>query len=368
MTAERLNQSDLVYIPVERLALDLENPRLPEESDDWDESRTVAFLKDRHNLDEIIESMLSNGFFQQEPLIVLREPDARTNRHVVVEGNRRLAALMFIHGVVDGEYLDEEPSDQQLQRLQEIPCVVVDSREAVRTYLGFRHIGGIKDWSPEAKARFVRDEVERAAGDGDPSPFYRVGRLYGSNSQGIRNLYFALVTLRYAKEECGLDIAYVQYERFGVWQRLMNSATVKEYIGFGSPRSYSEIQDALHRLDGDRLKQVIKDLSPPAHRQSALVSDSRDITKYGKVLTHPRALDVLRETRNLEAAYQVVHVTDLPTRIGRIAASLEAMEEQVQDAPWSDELHHAVEDLYRASRSMKSELTMKRSDGDADVS
>ena len=364
MVVQRLQQGDLQHIKVEDLALDPANPRLPEGAEAWSESDTVGYLKDEHSLDEIIESMLSNGFFQQEPLIVLRDPDPDTGRYIVVEGNRRLASLMFIHGVVEGDYLDEEPTDEQIGRLSEIPCVVVDSHDAVRAYLGFRHIGGIKDWRPEAKARFVHAEVERVVGKGDARPFYRVGRLYGSNSQGIRNAYLALVVLRHAKEAHGIEIGHVQRKRFGVWQRLMNSATVKAYMGFGSPSTHAEILEAVRGIDGKRLKEVVRDLTPPAHRESPLVADSRDITKYGKILTNPRARRVLRDTRNLDAAYEVVHTADLPTRLGRMAVSLDGMLDEVQDAGWTEELHDAVADLYRASRALRSEMTQKRDDAD----
>ena len=44
-------------------------------------------------LDELGVSMLKSGFWPQEGLIAVKEKVGRQDRLVVVEGNRRLAAL-----------------------------------------------------------------------------------------------------------------------------------------------------------------------------------------------------------------------------------------------------------------------------------
>ncbi len=359
MTTVQPQSKAFERIQVTQLMLDHQNPRLPEGANKWSVSDIVAYFKDYYALDEIIESMLNNGFFQQEPLIVLSHPDTDTGHYMVVEGNRRLASLMYIHGVIDDEYLGEEPSDEQLARLEEIPCVLVDSREDVRTYLGFRHIGGIKDWRPEAKARFICVEVDALAVNGEVRPFYRAGRSYGSNSQGIRNLYVAFVTLLHARDEFGINVQHIQYSRFGVWQRLLNSATVRDYIGFGRPGTYAEIHAALGAIDENNIRTVITDLTPQRGRQRALVSDSRQITDYGKVLAHPGALRVLRDYGSLDAAMQVVRTEDLAERIEKIAAILSALVDEVIDAEWSDDLEGAVGAAYREVRKMQTEIASK---------
>lgn len=351
--------TDFYDIPVSHLRLDPDNPRLPEEADGWTTSELVEYFHREHALDEIIESMLTNGFFRQEALLVLSEPDPSTDQYIVVEGNRRLASLMFIHGAVDDYLPDPTPTDEQLGRLERIPCIAVESREEVRTYLGFRHIGGIKDWSPEAKARFVALEIERFVDAEHENPFQAVGRAYGSNAQGIRNAYIALVILRFARIEYGLETRFVQHHRFGVWQRCLNSATIREYIGFGKPRTHSDILAALNELDSDRLSEIIGDLSPPKDGGKPLISDSRSITDYGKVLLSKPARSFLREYGDLEAAVQVIRIEDLPKRIQDLSFKLKALVDEVIDAPYSEDLGEAVHSLWREVRKMRTEVTSK---------
>ena len=112
-------------------------------------------------------------------------------------------------------FLGIDPSTEQLDGLTGIPCFLIPHRDQVHTYIGFRHIGGIKTWPPEAKARYILTEVKRLADRGSADPFRELGRGVGSNAQGVRNPYLAIRILIYAREKFGLDVAYVQESRFG---------------------------------------------------------------------------------------------------------------------------------------------------------
>lgn len=348
------------YLPVEDLMLDPENPRLPEEATGWSTAELVDYFHREHALDEITESMLSNGFFQQEALIVLAEPDR--DHYIVVEGNRRLAALMYIHGAVDDYLPDPSPTEEQLERLESIPCIAVASRDDVRTYLGFRHIGGIKDWSPEAKARFVAEEVDRRVREGDSNPFKSVGKAYGSNSQGVRNAYIALIILRYARNNFGMPTHYVQQHRFGVWQRCLNSQKIKAYVGFGNPSNHEEVHSALGDLDEARLAEVLADLSPQSAKTRPLVYDSRQVTAYGEVLNHEKARKFFREYEDLDAAIQILQIENLPDRIFKLAATIRTLVDEVIDAPYTEDLDDSVHELWREIKKMRNEVNSKGED------
>lgn len=57
-------------IPVDDLHLDRENPRLPESLRGKEESTILEHLWFQEVLIELVQSMLTNGFFRQEPLLV----------------------------------------------------------------------------------------------------------------------------------------------------------------------------------------------------------------------------------------------------------------------------------------------------------
>jgi len=338
------------------LALDPENPRLPESVQRRSPSELLRYLFETASLDELEQSFADSGFFAHEPLIVLEQSPG--NKHIVLEGNRRLATLLILHGVPEAEGLvfgNLYLSKDQRDRLREVPCYAIKSREEVHRYLGFRHIGGIKAWDPEAKARYLLGEIERAARERSADPFRDVGRQVGSNALGVRNPYIAIKLLYHARTEFGIDPGYVQRERFGVWLRCMNSREIRDYIGLGSPTTYAEIGEALRHLHADRLRDVLADLTPQEGRRRALLADSRDVTDYGRILAEERALAVLRKHEDMEVARQVIDELSLVDRVRRLTDSCRVILDQVQLADEiQHDLVHATDALEKVAGSLNS--------------
>ena len=241
-------------VAVESLKLDTKNPRLPERVRGSSQSEILQYLYNRAVLDELAQSYMDHGYFQNEPLIVVKDGEVG---NVVIEGNRRLATLKILHGApeADGLAFTVEAPREKVERLKEVPCFFVSDREEVSAYIGFRHIGGIKTWEPEAKARHILSEVRQLVSKESQDPFRELGRRIGSNVQGVRNSYLAIRIFEYAREEFGLDVKTLQEERFGVWLRCMNSADIRRHIGLGRGRTYEEIESALSDIHGERTRR-----------------------------------------------------------------------------------------------------------------
>ena len=239
------------------------------------------------------------------------------------------------------------------ESLREVPCFPVPDRDAVHTFLGFRHIGGIKKWSAEAKARYLLNEVQRAVSRGDEDPFRLVGRQVGSNAVGVRGPYMALRILQHAADEFGLDTHHVQYERFGVWLRCMNSSEIRDFIGFGAPKTYKEIEAAVAALLPDKMSEVLGDLTPQEGRTRALLPDSRLVTDYGRVLAKSEAYKALRKHGDLAIAKQVVDQAGLASRVWRITESCKLVLEQLSVSEMSADLLREADELLSVARSIR---------------
>ena len=357
MNESRSGPPGVRHIPVANLLLDGDNPRLPERLHRASPSDLVKFLYEEGVLEELAQSYLDNGFFQHEPLIVL--PTDEQDKYTVVEGNRRLAALKILHEAPEaGEFhfLGMDPSPVQLDGLREIPCFLISSREEIHAYIGFRHIGGLKTWPPEAKARYVVAEVRKLVKDGVEDPFRELGRRVGSNASGVRSPYLAIRILLHAKDEFGLDVRYIQDHRFGIWLRCMNSADIRAYIGLCGTRTYQEIEEALKDIQGDRLEEVLGDLKSAGGRALAVLGDSRDVTAYGRVLENERARATLRKTGDLSLAKQVVEELGLEERAWRLTDSVKHFVDtlhRVEPEEIPGDLREATKDLANISRSAR---------------
>jgi hypothetical protein len=138
------------------LYLDHENPRLVEEiGPSRSQDEIIRHIWKQFDAAEIALSIAHNGFFKHEPLYAIREG----RRLVVIEGNRRLAAVKIL---LDRELqgrLDIRDSPSTSSRiasdLSTLP-VIVTTRRDVWQFIGVKHVNGPSVWRSEAKAEYVR--------------------------------------------------------------------------------------------------------------------------------------------------------------------------------------------------------------------
>lgn len=111
------------------------------------------------SLSSLKNSILSNGFLPIERLVVRPYPH-KEDTYVVLEGNRRVAALRWIRE--DDQAGVDVPANVK-EVLDKVPVLVMAERdpEVEAALLGIRHVSGIRDWGPYQRARIVamlRDE------------------------------------------------------------------------------------------------------------------------------------------------------------------------------------------------------------------
>jgi len=337
-------------ILVEKLHLDVNNPRLPEGIQGHSEAEVLGYLYEKEELTELAVSMCDNGFFTHEPLLVWKAA-AGGEDFTVLEGNRRLATLKILLADPIAEDIQFDGLTLTPERrgaLQQVPCVEVAGRAEILSFLGFRHIEGPRPWSPEAKARYIVDAVDQTVQHGSPRPFHDVGRRIGSNTPGVRNLYVALKILRVARDEHGLDVNPVLDRRFGFWQRCMNSPEIRQFIGFESADDIHEIEASLKKLKREEFRQVLDDVRPGGR-----LTDSRDITEYGKVLVTPLAYERFRETDSLEEARRVLKADSLTARVTQLQHDCEKVGQEINGLEVIDDgLRQAVSRLQRVVKGM----------------
>lgn len=140
------------------LRLDTENPRHRTQPD---EPSTLAALirDDAPKLVALAIDISKNGLDPINPLLVLPQGDT----YVVLEGNRRLAALHLLSGR-GTEHLSNSQrrslaANDNFDNEMAVQCVVVESRSDARHWIELRHTGqnegaGVVPWSATQIARF----------------------------------------------------------------------------------------------------------------------------------------------------------------------------------------------------------------------
>jgi ParB-like chromosome segregation protein Spo0J len=149
-------------VSVSSLQLDARNPRLGRETSVRAPREIVQYLFDHDKALEVAQSIASRGYFPNEPLLVIKEGD----EFVVVEGNRRLAALKALRepGLLEGSLLRqvERLSRQMDDRnaIARVPVTIAPSRRATDQQLAGRHVGTpVLAWQAENRASFILDKL-----------------------------------------------------------------------------------------------------------------------------------------------------------------------------------------------------------------
>lgn len=280
----------------ELLRFDPTNPRFPKSVKTLDQAQIQELLeKEPHFALELIPSFLENGFIDYEPLVVRAEGD----HYVVVEGNRRLAALRHI--LARREQFASKST--QLDDLKDIPVLVfpdVSSEQGQkerRVYLGVRHLFGFREWPPESKARYLDSQIKSA------DDLARLMRELNISRQDIQR-YLVPYRLRKKAEE--------QWHRhddqdFWVLGEGLNRSGIKSYI----------------RLELDRASMRIKSYEPkklshlltfiygrPSARDSRIVKETRELSTLSSLLKDKRAAAALEKGKSLDEAGVLVESLD----------------------------------------------------------
>lgn len=316
---------------LEVLHLDRENPRLPAQVDETDESGLLEYIAETYDAIEVARSIARHGYFESEPLIVTKQDDGT---YLVVEGNRRLVAMRILADPSLADELDDADEWRELAEAAELPvefpAVVAVSRQDVAPIIGYRHISGIEPWEPYAKARFIASLVR------DGSTFEEVSNIIGEPMTNVAAHYRNQAIVEQAREDFQIDASRV-VKRFGVFTRVMSSEPLRSHIGAPAPSEVSTRRKPVPNDRQDNLRELFAWLFGDDDNDS-VIRESRQITNLGVAVASEHGLAILRQTRDLEGAY--IAAGGLRDRLlRRLARAHSYLDAAMEDMPsyWEDE-------------------------------
>ena len=174
-----------------------------------------------------------NDFFPGETIVVTR---AKNGKYIVLEGNRRLAALKLLQdpGLAGNIRSIIRASEEAEFSPKQIPAHVVNSRNDALQYLGFRHISGVQRWDPLAKARYLKLLFERTSDELEPEQrCIEVAREIGSRSNTVRRNLDALAAYEAVEERDFFDIEDLDEGsfQFGVFYTAIGDLAIASFVG-----------------------------------------------------------------------------------------------------------------------------------------
>ena len=297
MDAEPIERMD-----VSELAFDVRNPRLPEFdlTDATPEEEVVRLLWEAMDVRELVMSIAASGFFPHEPLIVARED----GKNVVIEGNRRLAAVKLLLYPRLAEKVGAEVPDLAKERkeaLGELP-ILRETREGAWRYLGFKHVNGPAKWGSYAKSKYIA-EIRKSYG----VSLEEIGRQIGDTHKTVRRLYRGLMVIEQAER---LKL----FSRENRWRKHFSFShlyTGIDYPGIGEFIGLRPETDESHEPVPPEKTEELRELclwmygSKRDEKPPLVERQNPDLRYLESIVADKEAVAALRAGETLRAAYEI---------------------------------------------------------------
>jgi hypothetical protein len=276
------------------------NPRLRlEQRGKLSDDELLKFIDDTYEPIVVAESITRHGFFGSEPLILTDED----GRWIVLEGNRRLTALLGLaRPDLRAQFDDSDEWDKLSERREipldmDVPVLVADEREDADAVIGFRHISGVEQWKPLQRAQYIAYLVDQRG-----KPFLEVADTVGEEEDVVRMYYRNQSILQRARDLGRTDLADASEERFGTLTAALNRTGIRDFIG---ARKISAVRERTAQLRDNKLN-AFAELSSWLYGvdgKDKVIAETRNLTELAEVLRAPKARRELQRSRDLSAAY-----------------------------------------------------------------
>lgn len=264
--------------------------------------RTMRLLcgDKNQNIQDLIESFKANGYLRVDQILV-RELSG--GGFLVVEGNRRVAALKFLQQEYDAKGIDL--GRLSVDTFSQLPVVLYTDGDEVHhlTLMALKHISGNKKWGEWNQANLL-ESLYKTHRLGEDEICRRIGITKVELRRSLRAL--AMVA-EYQVSDYGDQFNEAM---FPIFRHAVRSAALKNWLDWDDGERKS--RDAPNRdfffslLSREPLEEQEEDGSVVFGGKylEPVITRRDDVDTLAKVISDERALSYLKNTRDLNGAYR----------------------------------------------------------------
>lgn len=315
----------VLHIATVELAFDPENPRFYRLNDAHSIAAVIEEMLDDEGVQDLMASIGQKGYFEGEPLLVTNED----GHLVVVEGNRRLAAVKLLNGEI-APPTRRSASVAQLRAEaivvppSTLPCILYPTRSEVKRYLGYRHITGIREWDALSKAKYLADIRQEFYPDlQHEAQMIALAKDIGSRRDYVAQLLTALGLYIHAEENKFFDLPMSAKDvEFSYLTTALNYNKITLWLGLANRTDID-----MPGLEIGNLKRAFAWLFAKDQQGRTIIGESRNLDMLAEIVTSKDAIGILEDTGKLSEAYLYSEGPQLA-----LVKALEAAMERVQTA------------------------------------
>jgi hypothetical protein len=336
------------------LRLDVENPRLADKHRTSTQIEIADVLRMAHDVFQIAQSIVENSFFISEPLLVVENPE-EGGTYIVIEGNRRLSALMGLTSTEVREVFQEDKWDKLAERsplagADTIPVILHHKREDAYPEIINAHIVRKSSWSPFAQARWIQKRID------DGQSVEDVAASLSMKPSEARSRYRDLAIADQAVE---FGVPAKQLE--GAYSLLtvsMSSTKLRSHVGAPAGSHVKIGENPIPPKKERELKELVQWVFGDEEHEP-VIRDSREISKLGTIVASEVGLKALRDGDSLAQANERIkaHGLDPKDRLmKRLTTAHSALSESMDDLSeyaTDTQVSELIEDIEEVVRGLQ---------------
>lgn len=289
-------------VKISDLEFDPNNPRFARYFPDAEQpaDEVIERMVKAENVQELMGSIGEQGYFAGEPLLVARD----SKKLIVVEGNRRLAALKLLSKQLSPQ--GKLPSIDMLRGEakhvpKEVPCIIFADRKQILRYLGYRHITGPKRWDSLSKARYLKQLKETFYADlSEDEQLRAIAKEIGSRKDYVAQILTGLAVFEHARANNFYNLQRVKEDDvdFGVLTTALSYTNISDFLGLES-RTDVEARG----IKSESAHDLFSWMYAQDQQGDTILGESRNLRKLSAVVANGPARDMLKKEKNLALAY-----------------------------------------------------------------
>lgn len=289
------------WVDTASLNFDPQNPRFYRLNNLTSDAAVIEEMLDDEGVQDLMASIGQKGYFEGEPLLITEED----GRLIVVEGNRRLAAVKLLNCELEPPArrrtsVEQLRAEAEVTPPKKLPCIKYDTRRDVMRYLGYRHITGIKEWDSLSKAKYLADIREAFYSDQPIAQQMKsLAKDIGSRSDYVAQLLTALGLYIAAEEAKFFELPMTSKDvEFSYLTTALNYKKITDWLGLENKADIS-----MPGLQQDRLKKIFAWMFSKDQQGRTIIGESRNLDQLAEVVSSTHAIEMLENSGRLAEAY-----------------------------------------------------------------
>ena len=252
------------------------------------------------NIQDLIDSFKSNGYL---PVDQIQVRELAPGSFVIVEGNRRIAALKYLQHEYEQKHIDLGRLDPEI--FSRVPVILYDDPDEIHhlTLMGLNHISGKRKWPEWNQAKLL----EKLRVDFGLDEDEIIKRIPVGKYELRRSLRALALANQYRESDYGDQF---KESMFPIFREAARNTVLKEWLGWDDANYLSSntenrdlffswlSREPVEHDDGSELVGTQGDFLDPA------IIKRDDVATLSKILKDERALDYLQKTRDLNGAFR----------------------------------------------------------------